>query len=119
MGNLDKAYAESIAKEYMPEQTTKIRQLKKLDAKAKKPALILAWTLGIAGTLIFGCGMCFALEVFGKGIEKIVIAIVLGIIGGGLCAVNYSIYKKVLKKSRQKYAFEIIELAKEIAEENT
>lgn len=118
MENLDKVFAQNIAKEYMPEQTNKIRQLKKLDQKAKRLPLILAISIGIAGTLIFGAGMCFGLMVFGKGIEKIVIAVILGIVGGGICAVNHTVYKKVLQKNKQKYAFEIIELAKEISEEN-
>ena len=36
--NTDKIYAESIAKEYAPKENSKITALKKLDAKAKRPA---------------------------------------------------------------------------------
>ena len=32
MNDLDKVYAESVAKEYMPRETNKVRQLKKLAA---------------------------------------------------------------------------------------
>ena len=62
--------------------------------------------------------MCFGLQVFGNGIDKIVIAVILGIAGAAICLANCSLYKKMLQKSKQKYAFEIIELAKEISEEN-
>ena len=67
MNDLDKVYAESVAKDYMPKETNKVRQLKKLDERAKLPAFISAMTLGIIGTLIFGTGMCFGLGVFGTG----------------------------------------------------
>ena len=56
MNDLDKVYAESVAKDYMPKETNKVRQLKKLDERAKLPAFITAMTLGIIGTLIFGTG---------------------------------------------------------------
>ncbi len=117
MNDLDKVYAESIAKEYMPKVPNKVRQLKKLDEKAKLPAFVTALTLGIIGTLVFGTGMCFALNQFGSGVGYRIIGIMLGLIGAGVCGINYPLYKKNLKKGRDKYAFEIIELAKEIAGE--
>ena len=40
MNDLDKVYAESVAKDYMPKETNKVRQLKKLDERAKLPAFI-------------------------------------------------------------------------------
>lgn len=45
--NTDKIYAEQIANEYAPKDTSKIVALKKLDAKAKMPANIFTYTLGI------------------------------------------------------------------------
>ncbi len=45
MNDLDKVYVESVAKEYMPRETNKVRQLKKLDERAKLPAFISAMTL--------------------------------------------------------------------------
>jgi hypothetical protein len=37
-------------------------------------------------------------------------------IGLGGCGVNYPIYKKMLEKGKAKYAFEIVQLAREISE---
>lgn len=118
MNNLDKVYAESIAKEYMPKPASKVRQLKKLDNKARKPAFITAITAGIIGILIFGTGLSFGLGALGSGTSAMVIAIVLGLIGAAMCIVNYPIYKKMLKKGKEKYAYEILELAREITEGN-
>ena len=41
--------------------------------------------------------------------------IVIGIVGMIGMGVNYSAYKRILEKSKKKYAFEIMELAKEIS----
>ena len=117
MKDLDKVYAESVAKEYMPQETNKVRQLKKLDAKAKLPAFITALSLGIIGALIFGTGMCFALGQFGAGAVFMAVGIVLGLVGIVVCVINYPLYRKILKKGRDKYSFEILELAKEITGE--
>ena len=43
--------------------------------------------------------------------------IIIGIIGFIGCGINYPIYKKLLEKGKKKYAFEIVELAREISEE--
>lgn len=45
-----------------------------------------------------------------------VLGIVIGIIGMTGMGVNYPIYKKLLANGKKKYAFEIMELAKEISE---
>lgn len=117
MNDLDKIYAESIAKEYMPRETNKVRQLKKLDERAKLPAFVTAMTLGIIGTLIFGTGMCFGLSVFGTGAIFVVLGVLFGMAGAAICIMNYPLYKKLLKKGKEKYGFEILELAKEITAE--
>ena len=117
MNHLDKVYAESVAKDYMPKETNKVRQLKKLDEKAKKPAYITALSVGVVGALLLGIGMCFSMEILGSGLVAMVFGVVLGVLGIAICIVNYPLYLKLLKKGKEKYAYEIIELAKEISEE--
>ena len=90
----DKIYAERIATEYAPKETMKIKQLKKLDQKAKLPANIFAYTFGITSALVLG--------------------VILGILG---ISFNYLIYKKMLIKGKNKYGSDILRLAKEISEE--
>ncbi len=113
--NTDKILAEAIAKEYAPKDNSKIIALKKLDNKAKLPATVFAYSFGIISSLVAGVGMCLSLQVIGSGMLWMVLGIVIGIIGFTGCAVNFPIYKKILNKSKEKYAFEIVELAKEIA----
>ena len=115
--NTNKIYAESIAKEYAPKNTSKIIALRKLDRKAKRPANIFTYTFGIVSSLILGTGMCFAMQVIGNSMTDMLIGIIVGIIGIIGCSINYPIYKKILECGKKKYAYEIVELAKEISEE--
>lgn len=112
----DKILAESIAKEYAPKSNSKIIALKKLDRKAKMPATIFAYTYGILSALIAGTGMCLSMQIIANGTAAMVLGIVVGIIGFVGCGVNYPVYKKILEKGKAKYAFEIVELAREITE---
>ena len=112
--NTDKVLAESIAKEYAPKNSSKIVALKKLDNRAKLPATIFTYSWGIASALIFGTGMSLAMQVIGN---SMLLGIIVGIIGLIGCGVNYPVYKKLLKKGKAKYAYEIVQLAREIADE--
>lgn len=115
--NTDKIYAEAIAKEYAPKETSKVVALKKLDRKAKKGANVFGYTFGIIMTLIFGVGMCLSMKVIGDdSLLTFVSGIVIGIIGIIGVSVNYPIYKKLLESGKKKYAFEIIELARQISD---
>ena len=115
--NTDKIIAESIAKDYAPKESSKIVALKKLDNKAKLPATIFTYSFGIISALVFGTGMCLAMQVIGSGMAGMVLGIVVGIIGLSGCCVNYPIYKKMLEKGKAKYAYEIVELARQISEQ--
>lgn len=115
--NTDKIYAEHIANEYAPKDTTKVKQLKKLDSKAKLPATIFTYTFGIISALVLGVGMCLALEVIASGVGALIAGIIVGIVGIVGCGVNYPIYNKMLAKGKAKYGSDIMKLAKEISEE--
>ena len=115
--NTDKIIAESIAKDYAPKESSKIVALKKLDNKAKLPATIFTYSFGIVSALVFGTGMCLAMQVIGSGLVGMVLGIVVGIVGLVGCGVNYPVYKKMLEKGKAKYAYEIVELARQISEQ--
>ena len=116
--NADKTYAERIASEYAPKQASKVVALKKLDSKAKMGANIFGFTFGIIMALVLGVGMCLSMKVIGDGSTLwFVMGIIIGIIGLAGVSVNYPIYVKLLEKGKQKYGNDIIELAKQIAEE--
>ena len=115
--NTDKIFAEAIANEYAPKDTSKVVALRKLDRKAKGPANIFAYSFGVLMTLVLGLGMCLSMLVIGGGGVLMtgagILLGILGIVGVGL---NYPIYKKLLRSGKEKYAFEIMQLAREISE---
>ena len=117
--NTDKIYAEAIANEYSPKNTSKVVALKKLDRKAKIKADIFGYTFGIIMALVLGVGMCLSMQVIGDGsLIMTAMGIIVGIIGIVGVSVNYPIFKKLRENGKKKYAFEIIQLAKEISEED-
>lgn len=65
--NTDKIYAEQLANEYAPKDTSKVIALRKLDARAKRPANIFTYTIGVISALVFGTGMCLAMGQIGSG----------------------------------------------------
>lgn len=115
--NTDKIYAEAIANEYAPKDTSKVLALKKLDRKAKNKANIFAYTFGIVMTLVLGTGMCLSMGILGDGSAVIMgCGIALGLLGIAGVGMNYPIYKKLLNAGKEKYAFDILQLAREISE---
>ena len=116
--NTDKIYAEQIANEYAPRQTSKVKALKRLDAKAKNPANIFAFSFGIVSSLILGTGMCLSMGIIGANTTwMMVLGIIIGCVGIVGVSINYLLYKTILANSKRKYASDIIKLANEIANE--
>ena len=93
--NTDKIYAEQLANEYAPKDTSKVVALRKLDARAKLPATIFTYTFGIIAALVTGVGMCFSMNVIGSGTTTMfVLGVIVGIVGLAGMGINYPIYKK-------------------------
>lgn len=114
--NKEKILAEAIAKDYIPKDNSKIIALKKLDNRAKLPATVFTYTFGIVASLVAGLGMSLSMGVIGGSDFWMIVGILLGVFGFVCCGVNYPIYKRLLENGKKKYAFEILELAKEISE---
>lgn len=115
--NTDKIYAERLASEYAVKDTSKVTALKKLDRQAKLPANIVAYSLGIVAALVTGTGMCLSMKVIGSGNGMMILGIILGVIGFAGMGVNYLLYRRMIESGKKKYAFEIMELAKQISGE--
>ena len=105
---------ESLRKQYLPEEknTDKLARLRKLDEKVKTPPQILALTLGVVGTLIFGLGLTMILEW-----SLIAWGAIVAVIGIVPLALAYPIYRWLFKKLQDKHREEILRLSEEILNE--
>lgn len=100
--NTDKIYAEQLANEYAPKDASKVVALRKLDAKAKMPATITVYAIGIVAALVMGTGMCLSMKVIGDGSTGMfVIGVVLGILGIAAAGINYPLYKKLIARGKE------------------
>ncbi len=113
----ERAEIDGIRKQYLPkdEAVIKIERLRYLDNKVKSIPVVVALCFGVTGVLLFGLGMTFFLEwidLWGWGIP-------CGLIGIGLMIPAYPLYSKLLKKYKEKYGKEIIELSNELLNEET
>ena len=107
---------EAIRKTYLPQEPDKMEQLRKLHGIPTKKAQAASLTLGITGALIMGTGMSLCMtELRGLlGGTAMWIGIPVGIAGMVLVALAYPLYRRVLKKQREKIAPEILRLSDEL-----
>ena len=82
-------------------------KLRELDKKIRRPAEIITYILGVVGVLVFGTGMSMSMTDLGGGV---ILGSVVGIVGIIILAVNYKIYKYILKRRKAKYADELRKL---------
>lgn len=87
----------------------KLERLKKLDEKAKQPALMVSLTLGVGGTLVLGLGMSMCLAM-----DMMVFGIIIGVLGMITLALAFPAHQYLLKKGKEKYRDEIVELSQEL-----
>lgn len=102
---------ESIRRKYMPKEESKLERLKRLDFRAQTAGVVESLCLGIIGSLVFGVGMCFFLEVFAGEAWLTALLMVLGTL---IMIPAYPLYKRISRRTKAELAPEIIRLSDEI-----
>ena len=108
---------EKIRTQYTEKENTQLDELKRLDAKVKRPVNTFAYVFGSVSAIIMGCGMSLVMTDIGQkiGMEGTMVpGIVIGVIGMLLAIVNYPMYKKLLASRKKKYAEQILKLSETI-----
>lgn len=107
---------EEIRKAYLPKEEDKMDKLRRLHAVPTMKAQAAAIAVGVVGALILGTGMSLCMTELGAalGIAGMVIGVVVGIAGIALVALAYPLYRRTLKKEREKIAPEILRLTEEL-----
>ena len=108
---------EKIRTQYTEKEYTQLDELKKLDAKVKRPVNVFAYVFGSVSAIIMGSGMSLVMTDIGKviGLENAMMpGILIGVVGMLLAIVNYPVYKKLLDSRKKKYAEQILKLSETI-----
>ena len=108
-----------IRQKYIVQEEDGMTRLRKLDAKANSKATMMSLVLGIIGALVMGTGMSLIMtdlaRIFGmKAMGGMLVGVIFGLIGMALAALAYPVYKKILKREREKIAPEILRLSEEL-----
>lgn len=109
--------AQKIRTQYMEQQPSELDVLRELDAKAKRPANVFAYTFGGISAIIMGAGMSLVMTEVGAAIglaNAMVPGIVIGVVGMAMAIINYPIYKSILASRKEKYADQILALSEKI-----
>lgn len=108
---------QKIRTQYTEKENSQLDELKKLDAKVKRPANVFAYTVGSLGAIIMGSGMSLVMTDIGItiGMENTMTSgIIIGIAGMLIAIINYPVYKKILSSRRAKYSAQIVALSDRI-----
>jgi hypothetical protein len=108
---------QKIRTQYTEKEQTELDELKKLDAKVKRPANVFAYAFGSVSTIVMGSGMSLVMTDIGKTLgisDPMIPGIAVGIVGMAMAIVNFPIYKGIISSRRKKYANDIIALSNKI-----
>ena len=108
---------QEIRKRYLPQSESKLEELKRLDARVQNSGIAEALCVGIISCLIFGQGMCFAMQVIGNGILIMILGILIGIVGMAGMLVAYPVYRFQQRRAKEKFSPRILELTEELYQE--
>lgn len=108
---------QEIRKRYLPQSESKLEELKRLDMQVQNAGMVESLCIGIISSLVFGLGMCLAMQVIGTGIGMMVLGIVIGIIGMAGILVAYPVCRRKQRKAKENLSPRILELTEELYQE--
>ena len=111
----DNKEVQEIRRKYLPQSENKLEELKRLDRMVQDSGMIEALCAGIGGLMVFGLGMCLAMQVLGNGILVIVLGVLLGIIGVVSMVAAYPIYRRIYNRAKEQHTPRILELSEELS----
>ena len=101
-----------IRRKYLPKEETKLEELMRLDSLVRNSGVTESLCAGIAGCLIFGLGLCLAMEVIG---QMIWLGVILGLVGTVGMLAAFPVYRKFYNKAKAQHTPRILELAAELS----
>lgn len=102
----------NIRKKYLLREETKLEELKRLDSLVQNSGVTQSLCAGMVGCLVFGLGLCLAMEVIG---QMIWLGVILGLVGTVGMLAAFPVYRKYFNKAKAQYTPRILELAAELS----
>lgn len=104
----------SIREKYLPRQESKLDVLRRLDRRVQSAGMAEALSIGAAGCLLFGLGLCIALHVLGG---STLLGAFIGVWGMVIMLLAYPVWHACSHKAKMKYRPRILELAAQLSGE--
>ena len=103
---------QAIRNKYLPQPESKLEELKRLDQCVHSAGMALSLGVGIIGCMIFGIGMCFAMQVVG---QSVALGAFIGAWGMAVMIAAYPVYRSYFRKAKAKHQPRILELIAELS----
>lgn len=107
-----------IRAKYLPREESKLDELRRLDSAVRNSGRVESITVGIIGALIFGVGMCLAMQVIAEGVWAVVLGVLVGLVGAVVMLCAYPICRKISDRAKARLAPRILELSEELPSTN-
>lgn len=108
---------EQIRQRYLPQKESKLEELKRLDRTVQTSGVAESLCVGIGGMLVFGLGMCLAMQVIGSGAFFVALGVLLGLCGAVGMLAAYPVHRRVFDQTKEAYRERILALSAELSGE--
>lgn len=108
---------QEIRKKYLPQEESKLEELKRLDNQVQMSGMTESLCAGVGGLLIFGLGMCLAMQVLGSGVLVVALGVLIGLVGMVGMIAAYPVYRKTYNRTKAELTPRILELTAELTGE--
>lgn len=105
----------NIRKKYLPQEESKLEELKRLDNTVQTSGVTESLCVGIVSALVFGVGLCFGMQVLGSGTFFGMLGVLIGLVGIGGMLLAYPVYRRIFRKTKAKLTPRILELTAELS----
>ena len=102
----------NIRKKYLLREETKLEELKRLDSLVQNSGVTQSLCAGMVGCLVFGLGLCLAMEVIG---QMIWLGVILGLVGTVGMLAAFPVYRKYFNKAKAQHTPRILELVAQLS----
>ena len=103
---------QAIRNKYVSPPESKLDELKRLDQCVHSAGMAQSLAVGIVGCVIFGLGMCLAMQVIG---ESVALGAFIGAWGMAAMVAAYPVYRSCFRRAKAKHQPRILELIAELS----